>query len=596
MKINRETFRGPRAIFIIYILVSALSIMCFRFIFPGSNAPLLFFSREWRLIRGVLDLFSLFPALALSALVIPFGIVSIQENYKSFSPDFLKRLVVPIINATSAAAIYGIIFFLLLPMAKNYEENLLFKGELYRLAKERAQIHGINSEWAEASSFIDICDQVWPNSPELAALRTEISIHLYERRIDEEDERALAREALAGSSRSWGASSLTASALPGQQQPVDAAQAIAMSEAAFNEGRYFDAHWLATLGGRISVPGGPEAANAARLAGRAWNEIESQAPNRREERLYSLFSLKISGYQAMNSGDWIRAYYIFQELRAATPDDPDAANFLAACERQIEELAFFMDEMTLSLGEILTGAVFSLPVTENGGRAVLRFSSLSSTQDYAYGMGFEYMSFDAQSRPLVSLNAPFAKLLPFTIDGRPCVLVLMRALDRQNQGLSWEPEWIYGSRTAHNRLILGVSYEDFLLLSLVRHGLPNLQIDELFAASKILGSAGYVSQVFQAEILNRFGAAMFFLPMAIIALVIGWRYRARNRPRYFFILMLPVLPVVFHGVVYLYKSILNTAGIWLVLTLGFSTAMVAFIAFLVLSLFLSLILLAAQKG
>ena len=588
MKLRKESLRTPQTIFILYMLVCALLIMVFRFIFPGSNPPLLVFSRDWRLICGLLDFFGLFPALAFSALVIPFGLVSFEDYRTSFSPNFFKRLIAPIITSICAAIVYGIILFLLIPIARDFEENMSFKGELYRLAKERAQVHSRAGEWLEAAQFTGICDSVWPNSPELASLKTEINIHLEGRRFDEVDERAQAREALTGNRRSAAVSSL-----PGQQQPVDTAQAIAMSEAAFIEGRYFDSHWLATLGARIAVQGSPEAASATRLAGRAWNQIDSLAPNRMQEHLFSLYNLKRSGYRAMNSGDWIQAYYIFRELTAQTPDDPDAANFLAASEKGTGEIAFFIDEMKLSLGEILTGAVFSFPGTGAESRAVLRFSSLSSSQDFAYGMGLEYMSFDSQSRPLVNLHAPYAKLLPITIDGMPRVMVLMRALDRYDQNLRWEPEWSLGRGDA--RIILGISYEDLLLLSLVRRGLPNLQLSELLTSSNILGSMGNVPQVFQAEILNRLGA-LFFLPMAILSIVIGWRFRAKSKPRYFFILMLPVLPVVFHVIVLLYRTVLNTLGIWLVLSLGFGTAFIVFIAALVLSFFLSLILLAAQHG
>jgi hypothetical protein len=431
---------------------------------------------------------------------------------------------------------------------------------------------------------------MWPNSPELAALRTEIIINLEEKRSVEQEERAGARAALAGDRRSAAISSL-----PGERQPVDAAEAIALSEAAFSAGRYFDSHWLATLGERLAIQGSPEAASAARLAGRAWNQIESQAPNSREVRLYSLFNLKRSGYQAMNSGDWIRAFYIFQELAALTPDDPDAANFLAASERGTKEVAFFIEEMALSLGEILTGAMFSLPGLTEGSRVVLRFASLSSSQDDAYGMGIDYMSFDARSRPVVSLQAPYAKLLPFNMDGKSQVLILMRALDRNDQNRRWEPTWDIGGE-ASAQIILDIDFDDFLLLAHIRHGLPNMEVAELFTAAKLSGAAGYVPQVFEAEILNRFGAVLLFLPLAICAIITGWRFRAQSKPRYFFILLLPILPIIFHAMTFVSRSILNTLGIWLVLALGFSTALIVFIAAMALYFFLSLIVLAAQHG
>ena len=599
--INKAAFRSPQLIFIFYVSAAALLIMAFRFIFPGEAPPLPLFSRDWRLVRGLLDLLTFFPALALSALVVPFGLAAYEDYYTSFSPKFFQRLMAPVVTAICAAGIYGFVFFLFLPLARDAEEQMRYKGDLYRLAKERAQTHSRAGEWLEASQFIGVCDRIWPNSPELTALRTEIDIRLDASYFEEEDERAAARTELAPERRA------EVTSLPGQRQPLDAADAIAQGEAAFSGRRYYDAHWFAMLGERLARAGSPEAVTAGRLAARAWNQIEVQQPSRREERLYSLHRLKQSGYEAMVGGDWIRAFYIFQELVDQTPDDPDALNFLAASERGTKEIAFFIDEMQVSLGEILTGAVFSLPTQSRGGagRAVLRVSSLSAAPDYAYGIGIEYLSFDARSRPLVRLQAPYAKILPFTLDGRHQVLILMRALDRHDRNLRWEPEWSSGDesgrpegvpRPQDAQLILDVSYETFLLLSKIRQGLPNLQIGELYSAAAIIGTVGYVPQVFEAEVLNRLGTALFFLPMTIIAIIIGWRFRAKTRVRYLFIPLLPILPVVFNGLVHLYRSILNTLGIWLLLSLGFSAALAVYIAVLAVSFIVSLIVLAAQHG
>jgi hypothetical protein len=573
-----------------YMIAAALLILGFRFIFPGEAPPLPIYSRNWRLIRGAMDLLTFFPALALSALVVPFGLAAYEDYHSSFSPRFFRRLMAPIVTAICAALVYGCVCFLFLPLARNHDENLRYKGRLYLLAKERAQAHGKAGEWLEASQFISVCDGIWPNSPELTALRTQIDMRLDQSSFEQGDERAAARAELAAGQRSAPVSSL-----PGRRQPRDSADAVAEGEAAFQDRRYFDAHWFATLGERLATAGSPDAANAARLAARAWNQIESQQPNRREERLHAVYRLKQSGYEAMVGGDWIRAFYIFQELAAQTPDDPDALNFLAASERGAGEIAFFIDEIEVSLGEILTGAVFSLPAGARG-RAVLRIASLSAAPDYAYGIGVEYMSFDSQSRPLVHVRAPYAKLLPFTLDGQHRVLILLRALDRHNRDLRWEPEWNPGAETAGGRIILDVSYETFLLLSKIRQGLPNLQMDELFAASAIIGGAGYVPQVFEAEILNRLGAALFFLPTSILAIIIGWRFRAKSRARYLFIPLLPVLPIVFNGMTHLYRTVFNTVGIWLILALGFSGALAIFIVMLAVSFIASLIALAAQHG
>jgi hypothetical protein len=226
---------------------------------------------------------------------------------------------------------------------------------------------------------------------------------------------------------------------------------------------------------------------------------------------------------------------------------------------------------------------------------VIRFSNLSKSEDVAYGMGFEYMEFDTYSRPVISMRAPYVKLLPVTLNDRPHIMIITHALSRYDKDIQWEAEWFFG-RNAFSGVVVDISYEDFMLLSSVRRGLSNLQIGELYLASRRLGSAGYIAEIFEAEMINRFGSAMYFLPMAIFVIITAWRYRVRTKSRYFFFLLVPVLPVVFHGFVFIYRSVLNTMGIWLVLALGFPAALVVFIVALALLLFTSMMVLAAQHG
>ena len=587
MAINPDKLRTPQFIFFIYILAASILIFIFRFIFPGSEAPLMIYSRSWRLVQGVLEFFNLFPALSLSALAIPFGLAAYEENYQSFSDVFFKRIATSIITAIIAAVIYGAIFFLALPMVKNYEENIRFSGELYQLAKKNAFNRAEAGEWYEASQFVEICDHIWYKSEELNELRDKITINLEREYFEEIEERTLARAAL---SKNRHDSEVVA--LSEDHEPVDATDAISMSMTAFKEQRYFDAHWLANLGMRLAPNGSAQEANARRLASESWNMITSLAPNQREERLFFLHNMKLSGYQAMNAERWIDAYYIFLELLSYTPDDPDAANFLAVSERNSIKTAFFTDEMNLTMGETVNGPLFSLPVDK--GRAVLHFSALTTSSDVSYGIGFEYMRFDEHNSLRESAASHYAKILPFTTNNKQQVLVLTHALDREYEENNLEGEWFVGEKSAGG-ILLDVNYDVFLLLTQVRFGLSNLQINELFQASKELETTGYISRIFHAEILNRFGTALFFLPMAIIIIIIAWRYRAKTKPRYMFILMLPILPVVFNSLVFLYRTVLNTVGIWLVITFGFIPALAVLLSAFGLMLVISLISLSAQR-
>jgi len=589
MKTNSLLRHSPLFIFAVYVIATSAIIMIFRYIFPGETSPLPIFAKSWKHVRGLIDVITLFPALAFSALVIPFGMPSEEDFFEGEETpqNLFHRFETPIITAIIAAAVYALLFFLVLPLAQNSENDMRFQGELFKDAKNLADAHRKKHEWVQASQFIGICDSVWKNSPELDELRADIKINID--KIEASDKRQVEKP-----------KSAEVSALPGQKEPVDAGEAIFMGEAAFTKGDFLDAHWLATLAERIARPGSPELAKAAALAAKAWNQIEAFQTSSGEENAHELYLLKKSGYEAMVSGDWIRAYYIFKEHAEKSPNDPDTKRLLAKCEEATKGIAFFIDEVEVSLGDTQTNVILSLPFVENGlsGRSVIRINKLSTTPDVAYGINIEYMAFDTQSRLLSSLSAPDAKILPITIEGRHQVHVLMRALDRHSSRERSEPVWhVRNANSRHldeAQLILDMPYETFLEVVKLRQGLGSLGINELFTAAEMANKAGYIPQVFEAEIVNRFGSCLFFLPMSIIAIAMGWYFRARRRPRYLFVPLLPVFPLVFNGIVILYKKTISVLGASLVFAVGFSQAVIVLIIFLALSFFVSLIVLVKQ--
>jgi len=588
-RINKDSVFSPLGTFIIYVLASALAILGFRFIFPGEAAPLAYYFTSWRLIRSLLDFLGLFPALALSALIIPFGFKIIaREKFTPFSKNFLSSIRMSIITAIAAAAVYCALFFLVLPLARNYETNLRYQGRLYRLARERAEEFAGIYDWIDAAQFVAVCESIWPMGPEISKLKTRTEIETEIEWITPEVNPDPKAETSYGS---------------GEPQPVDATEALALAETALAEERYFDAHWLATLGGRLARPGSIEESSATRLAGRAWSGVNSLAPNAIETKAYSIYKLKRDGYEALVAEEWIRSYYIFRELIELSPGDPDVSKYLALSENEVKTAAFFIDEIEMSLGTILTGAVFSFPL--NRGRLVMRISSLSTFPDSAYGIDVEILAFNSEGNPLWGIKAPYTKMLPLTsalLDGIPdspsSVSVLMRALDRTDSSKHWEPEsqGMGQSAPAGVQMPLSISWDNFLLLSKVRRGLSGLSIADLRLASLNLGTYGYQRQVFEAELLRRFAEPLFLLPLGFFAIIIGWRFRALKRARYMGILMLGILPVVLNGVVHFCRGWLNNLGIWTVVSLGFTTAAICLGAGIMVLLVLSLILLAAQHS
>ncbi|MDR3335343.1 MAG: hypothetical protein LBT13_10750, partial [Treponema sp.] len=262
----------------------------------------------------------------------------------------------------------------------------------------------------------------------------------------------------------------------------------------------------------------------------------------------------------------------------------------------------FTDEMELTVGEDITNALFSIPLRfsseENPGRVVLHLSSLSTFSEVSFGTELELISFDGAGNLLYRVTAPYVKILPMTIDSEPKLFLMMRALDRSNQAIQWEPVWtdLEQSETENTQLLLDLSYEHFLMLSKLMRGLSALSVVELFIAAQQFGAYGYISQVFQAEIIYRLAEFTSLLPIAIFVIVMGWRYRAKKQSWYLGIPMLAVLPLVFNEVVFFYQRILNTIGMWAVISFGFSAAISIFVIGTLFFFVLALITLAAQKA
>jgi hypothetical protein len=591
IKPGKDFFLSSGSLFIFYLFFSSLAVLGFRYFFPGEAPPLPFFARSWNLIQGAFDILALLPAFIMSALIFPFGLYP-QNGPEAgrFSFQFFQRLKGPLVAAICASLVYGLLFFFIQPMVQDFRTDLKSQGLFFRLAQSRAQEHADRGEWPQAARFIGFCELIWPESPEIEELRKEADVQLAEIAGREQAE-------LAGALAEKDYWESVFSGVPNLRKPVSAAEALSMAETAWREERFYDAHWLATLAERLARPGSPEAGEAPRIAALAWNSMASLAPSARDRELYSLYRLKQSGYEAMLAGDWIRAYYTFLELRELSPGDPDVINFLVRSEREAKNIAFFIEEIETGVGEIFAEAVFSLPLAspQGEGRGVLRFAALSVFSDYAFGFGAEFISLDAENRILSHFTAPYVKILPITVNSQHRTLMLMQVLDRYSQDRHWEPLWIVPAG-GDNQMILEVDYDTFYLLTKVRRGMDDLSLGQLFNSAKSLETYGYIPQVFLSEIIHRLSEPLFLLPMAILAIIVGWRFRALKRPRYALIPMLFILPLVFNGVVYFYRYILNILGVWTVLSLGFSGALLIYTAGAGILFVFSLVVLASQHG
>ncbi|MDR2792822.1 MAG: hypothetical protein LBB61_04015 [Treponema sp.] len=585
----------------IYIAASCAAIMAFRYLLPAAPPPLPVYVVPWRLTSGLLDICAVFPALLLAGLVMPFGwIVQKDEPFPRFSPQFFRRLSPALFTGFAAAAVYAAVFFLISPLSQNYYKTMSLKGTLFHQSKATAEAQAVAGQWLDAEYSIAICKRIWRKSAEEGG-----EIFSLAERISAKATEIRAKNAALEMGKVYNIQRKEKPLVFTGREPVNAQEVLASAKTALVENRCFDAHWLATLAMRLlrTKRASAEYRQAERIAAQAWAAINDFAPSEQESETYALYRWKREGYAALHDENWLQAYHIFADLITKTPADPDVANLLAISKRRTESLAFFIDERDVTLGSMALNPLFSLPINAQNVRAVIKMADISLFSDSAYGRDAEFLLFDQNHIFIGRITSPFCRLSPQEINGKERLLVMTRSINGETSE-QFDPAvvWFDEGRKRQElfddnaQMAFDISYQDFILLTNLRHGLDSLFLNELFIAGGKFGEYGYIEQAFQAEILRHIFSLLAFLPITVVVIILGWRLRAKKKPFFIGLPMLFILPVVFQVIIHLYQNLFNALCIWSVASLGFTLSMVIFTLGTVPLFFLSLLLAAVQRN
>jgi hypothetical protein len=565
--------------------------MAFRYVLPGTPAPLPVYAVTWRLIKGLMDVCDFFPAIVFAGFVVPFGVhIEDIRLFPRFSLYFFSRMTAMIVIAICTTVLYGTLLFLVQPLAQNYRETLVFNGELFRRSKEDAQQEANEGKWIDAEKSILICRRIWATNQEVKSFAEQIQINAIEMRLVNAIDESRKLYNIVEESNETSSDKKPKRQEMKLHEPVSVAEALDLARKALDEKRFYDAYWLASVGTRLARKNGPEYKQAVIIETDAWKAINQMNPSLQESEAFAFYREKRNGYLAIEDEDWIRAYHIFYRLAVMNPGDPDIANFLALSKEKVTSLAFFLNKELL-LGEIISEAFYSLPVQNV--RIVMRIGYLSVFPDVAYGRDIEIDAIDQGNRLLCQMKASYCKVSP-QVDSERGLLIMLCALE---DGEQFNPT-IIGTNTGlfeNAQISLNVSYDDFVLLSKVQRGLDSFFIGELFHAQEKFGDYGYIPQVFQADIVYRIFRTATFLPIAILVIILGWRFRAKKMPQYIGIPMLFVLPFVFNSFVLIYHELINKTSILSVVGIGFINSLVVFSVGTVICFFFALMGLAVQK-
>ncbi|AEJ18395.1 LptF/LptG family permease [Gracilinema caldarium] len=576
-----------------YSLIALIILVGKQLFSSPEPTPLPIFNVSWPLVGALIEFITLFPIILFSALALVFVFSIFEEqNQGRFSPQFFSTMAKPLIATIGASAVYGILLLLFQPILFDFRYRMYTQAQIFNDAKAKATEEIQREDWKEAAIHLAICERIWKQSKETQELRDKLA-------VAQEKERGKLID-LEHQSPEKGYMETPEGLiplLPGQQSPVTIREALNLAKNNLNHNNAFDAHWYASMAKKMAKPGSPEATEATRLAAQAWNTIAEQKPTPQKEKEYRVYKDKLEGYNAIQVGDYIQAYYIFNTLAQEVPSDPDVKKYKETALSGTKKVAFFQDEAIKTVGETLSYGLFSIPIHNNQegnlGIGILKADTLTILSDVSYGTKVTFQIFNTAGDLQQSVQSDYAKFSPFA---KNKTLMLLKAIDKNNKNLVWEPRWSVTTGKKETFLVLSISYEDFLLASHAQTNSKNLSILELFNAQKKLPTYGFIPHIFQLELLNRIMDPFLCLVLSIATLALSWRLRPLKKPGLIVFPMILLLPIVFFLILEgsrIIGTIINTS-----LLLHFNMILTIIICILneLILLFFAIFFLAGQRS
>lgn len=486
--------------------------------------PPLLFNRKLTEI-GILFI-QIMPSLLVSAILIGYAVIfgtCGQNTVPRFSKVLLRYLKEIFIVLSLSITVYIVLVEVLLPSLFNYRQYSDLKTQNYYdfLKEVDKALKDNNTE--KAYHKVKAALGIWKDSAEALQLldTTKILHESYEIKRKKESKQ------------------FTPLHGPIVFDNLTAESALSMSEQFIKKYDFYTAHYYATQACKLSAPNTVQHQQATRLAARAWEKIEKGITELTAEFGIRLYREKQLGYEMLQQGNTIKAYYQFIRaqhlLEAEYPlkRDPDIDRFIELSRKKLLEKVFFFDETNpSSLSEVVRGIHFTVPAADTKGEAKIMIAALAygtANGIYEiYGRDCEITQYAVDNSTIYKARIPFVKFIA-TVDaaGEQTLRMLFHAVDRQEEKILLQPVIIEGSMFPFEQtsITLPFSFNDFKLIIAANEGEKSMTLPQLYAFRRHSAQYGFPAKIYQQELLARISDVFVIIIISIYMLVLAWRFR-----------------------------------------------------------------------
>jgi hypothetical protein len=349
----------------------------------------------------------------------------------------------------------------------------------------------------------------------------------------------------------------------------------------FNGNDFASAHYYANLVLELE----PENTAARILADEAYELLYTYKPSdpnpdnyTYKEESYSFYELKVKGYSALQSENYIEAFEIFEILSQTVPSNTEIAVFLEESRAGLNSMAFFYDEIE---------EINSLPNSKN----IIFINSGSSSKEIILIGQLFYVGTDVYFKnvEIIRLNEAGSVISStFSEYGKITNNYINLNYIKEGEEITFDPAKI---------IMLNIDPVLLPNFSAGKNTIETISLNNLFSAMELYDNAGYNKKDIELAFLIKIVHPCLFLILSLLCISIGWAYRARylDRPPLVTYLIMPVTPlvnaIIISLIIYFHKILLG----YILATAGFAIALIALIIMEFVLFIISLLILSGQR-
>ena len=508
----------------VHFLLGLVASFVYVFFMPIKETVLPVSLFSWKIRESILLFIFYFPFIYTSALIFAYPVI-----FGKFGPAKMQRRSSAMIRFIQHFFIFSLVilsFYVVLaevvkPILMENQSRAVYQTlthkEYTKLAKEAYD----RNDYSQAGDHIGRALSIWPQSEEAIKLNEKIKIAKEKLSIDSTD--SVLKKTLSVEDN---ASNLTAEAV------LKRAERAAL---AFD---FYTAHYYAKLAMQTFQDGNPLKIDAENLAVRAWAEVEKGLASYKDAPSIALYKSKKAAYEALQRGDYIRAYYSFLQIdssmRTSNPDqkDPEVERFLMLSRVELEKNIFFTDELKNIPNFIMRGDIIFTVGEHSHESAVIKIHGIShgssTLRNEIYLMNVSYTRLGISNAEKWSIIIPYAKLIEVVDDeGKNRLMLQICSVDRYSEENTVYPKVLSGEiprENAHN-ILLPMTMTDFLLIEKSISGPSAMKISDLYYFSLIAEKYGLKKEAYLSEVLYRLTEPLLLLIVSLLALILTWRFR-----------------------------------------------------------------------